>query len=27
MENSIMSESSLEKEWLSVEEDEIWKNL
>ena len=27
MENSIMSESSLKKDWLSSEEDEAWKDL
>ena len=26
-ENSIMSESSLKKDWLSAEEEEAWKNL
>ena len=27
MENSIMSESSLKKDWLSPEEEEAWKDL
>ena len=27
MENSIMSESSLKKDWLSSEEDAAWKDL
>lgn len=26
-ENSIMSESSLKKDWLSAEEEEAWKDL
>ena len=27
LENSIMSESSLKKDWLSAEEEEAWKDL
>ena len=27
MENSMMSESSLKKDWLSPEEEEAWKDL
>ncbi len=27
LENSIMSESSLKKDWLSPEEEEAWKDL
>ncbi len=27
VETSLLSESSLEKDWLSSEEDEAWKNL
>lgn len=27
MENSVMSESSLKKDWLSPEEKEAWKDL
>jgi hypothetical protein len=27
MDNSILSQSSLEKDWLKPEEDEAWRNL
>lgn len=27
MENSMMSESSLKKDWLSPEEDDFWKDI
>jgi len=27
MENSLLSESALQKDWLSAEEDEAWKDL
>ena len=27
MDNTLMSQSSLEKDWLKTEEDEAWRNL